>query len=107
MTTFDTQGLRELGVPDAMVNFMEWVVEQDMETVTTVLACIGVIDDVLQGRLTISTPDGRVPHVWAMEKAATDLRDIAQGAGFVEVAQFCEGARQGAQAVITLLQQGL
>jgi hypothetical protein len=93
LTTFNTDELLGQGIPLPMIAFMEWLTEQDAETLTTALACVYVLDAFESGRLSIITPFGALPNVWGAEKAATDLRDMARSAGYPDAALLIEETR--------------
>jgi hypothetical protein len=105
MISFDARGMLGQCVAPRMAGFMEWVVTQDRELLGHILACLVVVAAVQEGRLLASTPFGDLPHAWAMEKAACDLRNIAQAVGFADAAWHCEEVRQEASVVMLHMQE--
>lgn len=91
---------------DAMLPFIEWSTMQGPEVRLRVLASVVAIEEVFdEVRQVPVLRDFALPDCWAMEQAATSLRDLAQAAGFAAAAVYCEQMRQQAAELIAMAEQ--
>ncbi|HLI08570.1 MAG TPA: hypothetical protein VKV40_18555 [Ktedonobacteraceae bacterium] len=92
---------RGIDMLEAMVPFAQWASRQEPGVCLRMLAYVSAIGQVLnEQRVVVLAPDVVLPDCWAMEQAATALRDMALAAGFVEAAAVCEKERCAACELI-------
>jgi hypothetical protein len=73
--------------------FGEWIADQGGEVQERAMEHILTLLFGDLGLLMVSTSSGLFPDVWAMEKAARELRDLAHTAGFAYSVRFLEQVR--------------
>lgn len=95
-----------LALLEAMVPFAQWAIRQEPPVRLRMLAYVSAIEQVLNEQRVVELSHGLVlPDCWAMEQAATALRDMARAAGFVEAAAVCEEERCAACELIALVEE--
>ena|SRR5579859_6047703 len=90
------EAFEEVGA-GAMVDFTQWLMDQDTEITLRGMAYVSVVAGVLGGIRTTQFRGFAVPDYWSMELALVALQVIAREQGFLDAVAFCDETLQEAR----------